>query len=374
VGSLGDVLTLLHDAAEQARPARLTLVEWSHGSRAQAAFQRFMTRHLSPTAGVLAVPTSSGSAPDETTSTTSLAFDGPTRYREDGAGAQAGVRYVVRDGDDWVMWDADWGATTSDSRESGPPASPYAFLLDPSGILGAFRLELAGATEVAGRPALHVRAFERPELEGTGAALLRVGAGADVVELAVDAERGALLRSEAFLDGEPFHRFEVTEIEFGPNPAATFELVLPEGAAGDDATRWARPEPLQLHELPAVAPFPVLAPERVPDGWRLITSLFTAGREHPPVEAQVFLGYASADGAYAVSIAERASGAPPTQERDWERDGDVERADDGEYVNPRHHVRVERGGTAVELSGADPGLLADFARALAPAPTEPPRL
>src|SRR5262245_2356281 len=96
--------------------------------------------------------------------------------------------------------------------------------------MGSFRLEPAGPTGVAGRPAHRVLAFERSEVDVAGAALLRIGAGADVVELAVDTEHGALLRTEAFLDGEPFHRLEVSEIGFGPIAPDTFELVLPEGA------------------------------------------------------------------------------------------------------------------------------------------------
>jgi hypothetical protein len=230
VGALGEILEVLHDAAERARPARLTVVEWRHQPRAQAAFQRYMTRRLSPSRAALAVPTTGSAPPDEATWTTSLALDSATRFREDSAGVQEGIRYMVRDGDRWVSWDAAWGATTSTSHRGGAPTSPYAFLLDPSGVLGSFRLEPAGRIEVAGRPAHRARAFERSELDVSGAALLRIGAGADVVELAVDADHGALLRTEALLDGEPFHRLDVTEIAFAPNPPETFALVLPEGA------------------------------------------------------------------------------------------------------------------------------------------------
>ena len=53
---------------------------------------------------------------------------------------------------------------------------------------------------------------------------------------------------------------------------------------------------------------------------------------------------------------------------------DLEIADAGEHVEPRHHVRVERHGTLVELSGSDAELLAELARALVPASSEPPRL
>jgi len=42
VTALGEILELLHDAGERSRPARLTVVEWAHGPRSAAAFDRFM--------------------------------------------------------------------------------------------------------------------------------------------------------------------------------------------------------------------------------------------------------------------------------------------------------------------------------------------
>ena len=43
------------------------------------------------------------------------------------------------------------------------------------------------------------------------------------------------------------------------------------------------------------------------DGWRLVESLFTAGRAQPAIEAEVSLGYASPDGASTVSVGQRAA-------------------------------------------------------------------
>jgi hypothetical protein len=84
--------------------------------------------------------------------------------------------------------------------------------------------------------------------------------------------------------------------------------------------------------------------------------------------------YGSREGAYAVSVEERAAGAPARDWLAWSSVDDLEVADAGEHVEPRHHVRVERDGTVVQLSGADPVLLGELARSLVPAPTEPPRL
>lgn len=371
--ALGEILELLHDAAERGRPARLTVDEWRHGPRSSAAFERFMAQRFPTASGAVHATGEGAMERDETTWTTTLAFESPERFRESSAGTQAGKRYLVRDGDRWLSWDADWGTATHETEsEHGALASSYAFLLDPVALASALRLEPAGTTRVAGRAALSVRATSRPGADAVGAVLFRVGPGADVLELAIDAERGVLLRSEAFLGGEPFHRLEVTEIAFGPIDPAAFEVAPPEGAG--PATGWHKPRRLPLHELATAAPFPVFVPASVPDGWRLVERLLTPGRDRPRVEPEVTLVYASRDGAYEVTVRERAAEAGRREWLRWERDGELEVADAGTHAEPRHHVRVERDGTLVELSGADSPLLASLARSLVAAPTEPPRI
>jgi hypothetical protein len=97
-------------------------------------------------------------------------------------------------------------------------------------------------------------------------------------------------------------------------------------------------------------------------------------RDRPRVAATAHLSYESPDGAYAVQIRQLASGEPREEWLAFERRGDVEIADAGEDVQPRHYVRAEREGTLVELSGDDVALLLTLAGELVPAPTEPPRL
>ena len=371
MASLGELLVLLHDASVRARPATLTVVDWRHASRSEEAFRRFMAqRSATPVPGAAG----RGAGKEESSWSTRLAFESPTRFREEAAGVQAGTRFLVRDGERWASWDEDWGAVTSESADDeGPRSSSYGLLLDPSPLAAVLRFDPVGATEVAGRPAVRATATPRPD-DGTGlAALLRVGAaGADTIELAVDAERGALLRAEATIDGDPFHRLEVTAIEYGPLPAGALDLSLPDGV--EATAGWFRPLRLELHELPAAAPFPVFVPGVLPDGWRLHESLLVPAHEHPPVEGSVSLVYGSRDGGYAVTIRERAAGAEPEEWLVWTPDDGLERADAGEYVEPRHHVRLERDGTLVELAGQDADLLGRLARGLVPAPTAPPRL
>jgi len=83
----------------------------------------------------------------------------------------------------------------------------------------------AGAdTEVAGRHAVMVDATPRSG-EEAGFALHLLGTGADRYELAIDRERGVILRAEAQLDGEPFRFVEVTSAAFDdPIESLAFQL------------------------------------------------------------------------------------------------------------------------------------------------------
>jgi outer membrane lipoprotein-sorting protein len=371
VGALGDILVLAHDASERARPATLTVTEWSHGPRSAAAFDRFMAaQHGAAYAVTQSIRDEP--APEESSWTTTLAFESPIRFRESSAGKQARKRYLVRDGDRWLSWDADWGAASDETEGEGrAPSPPYAFLLDPFELVSTLRLEPAGTTEVAGRAAARMRATPR-DRTGGGGAIHGIGAGADGYELALDMERGVLLRCEASLEGKPFHRLEVSDIVFGPIDARTFEVAVPEGA--EQPAGWFRPERLELLELAAAAPFAVFVPAEVPAGWRLVERLLTPAHERPRVDPAVSLLYASREGAYEVNIHERAVGSEHRDWLTWRREGDLEVADAGEDAAPRHHVRVVRKGTVVELSGGDPALLAGLARSLVPAPADPPRL
>lgn len=108
MATLGDVLVLVHNASSHARPAQLTVTEWRHGPRSTRAWDAYMrARH--PTAYVRAADPAS-EAPDESRWSVRLTYDTAERFREESAGRQAGVRYLVRDGDRWLTWDADWGS------------------------------------------------------------------------------------------------------------------------------------------------------------------------------------------------------------------------------------------------------------------------
>jgi outer membrane lipoprotein-sorting protein len=308
-------------------------------------------------------------SPESSTTTYRLWWEGPERFREE-IGADA--RHVlVRDGERWWTGSRDWGVVSSETDRGGPQQGALGHLVEPGRLLAVFRLHPKGTGSVAGRRTLGATGAPRPGDDGALMVVHRVGAGADGVELDVDAERGTLLRLTALLDGEPFHSFEVTELAFDEAfPPETF-VYAPEPGE-DPPERW-RPERLRLDEAAQRAPFTLLAPARVPEGWRLHVT-WMEPRDRPRVAASAHLSYESADGAYTVQIRQQATDEPHEEWLAFARRGDVEVADAGEDVQPRHYVRAERNETFVELSGDDLELLLTLAAELVPAPTEPPRL
>jgi hypothetical protein len=366
--ALGDLLELIHTAAERSSSVRLAATEWHHHARAAEAFARFQ-RELPGTA----IAGSAADVQPEGASTTSIRlwWEGPERHREEiGPG---GSRHVlVRDGGRWWAGSRDWGVVSHETEAGRPQEPSLAHLVDPARLLGALRLEPADADRVAGRVTIGATAAPRTASESDGTVIYRLGAGAEAFDLAVDAERGVLLRVVARLDSGPFHSFEVTEIGFDESfPPETF---VHEPEAGDEPVGQAwRPERLPLHQAARRAPFTILAPARVPAGWRLHVT-WAGARGRPRLPATAHLLYESEDGAYSAQMRQRDAAEPFEDWLRFEPCEDVEIADAGESVQPRYYVRTVRQGTLVELSGDDRDLLLAFAAALRPAPTEPPRL
>ncbi|HSP74125.1 MAG TPA: hypothetical protein VLN26_17265 [Gaiellaceae bacterium] len=144
----------------------------------------------------------------------------PDRHRDELDGPYRWIS--VRDGDRWL----DWSPSTGLREERGASRSGGGWdVLDPAALLGGFRFERTGEGEVAGRRALLLRGRRR------GSAFHgEIHPGIDEIALAVDAERGVLLRFAQLVDGEPCSLREVEEIAFDEEPPpGTFELVPPTG-------------------------------------------------------------------------------------------------------------------------------------------------
>jgi hypothetical protein len=161
-----------------------------------------------------------------------------------------GTVTAVLEGSTW--WSiSPMGARTNDGdshvTHGTGPGYP---LTDPARIPMALDLVLRGTANVAGRDALllagtpagteGIDLLDRQPTEDALDAL--GGAGADQYELAVDIERGVVLRGEARLEGQPFHIIEFIEIAFDETlPADAFTLGVPPGTTFESAVpRWRR--------------------------------------------------------------------------------------------------------------------------------------
>ena len=137
-------------------------------------------------------------------------------------------------------------------------------LLDPATFLPGFEFRIAGDTEVAGRAAIAVEATPRPR--GAGPVDL-FPYGADALSIAVDRERGVILRFEASAAEQPIRRLEVTEIVFD-EPLADELFTVPEG----DLRTAHEAYPVNYVTLEQAArdvPFQLWAPARLAGRWNL---------------------------------------------------------------------------------------------------------
>ena len=166
-----------HGAAERARPARLTVVEWRHGPRSEEAFGRFMALRHPGSAGMVSVGGRHGGVPDESSWTTHALVRGARRGsgRRRPACRRAGATSCG------TATAGSRGTPTGERRRANRPRSrardgrPTASCSTPTRSLAALTLASGSPTEVAGRAAWQVTAVPRDDETGTGA-LFRVGA------------------------------------------------------------------------------------------------------------------------------------------------------------------------------------------------------
>lgn len=269
-------------------------------------------------------------------------FERPDRMRIEREGS--GLT-VVRGGRWWVADEDGVESNEDDPRVGLGDADESAHLLDPSMLLGALELDPTGELTVAGRTAKRLRAVPRGGLRNRFD-LHRLGIGADEYELVVDAERGILLRTTAFLDGEPFASAEFVEIAFDePFPSQVFDP--PRGEPRDRP--WSRRESITLEEAARAAPFSVLVPQPLAGEWMLEAAYYEEDEA-----AAVTLEYSLPDATYSFRIEEHPvdSKADFWDAEDWRevtREGERIRVVDEPQRRPRL-VRVEREATVATLS------------------------
>jgi hypothetical protein len=86
-------------------------------------------------------------------------------------------------------------------------------LVHPAPLLGALRFELLGPSTVAGRDVIRLRALPRSH-QRSPLVLLLIGRETDAFDLAVDTERGVILRHAALSKGLEHRVTELVDVAY----------------------------------------------------------------------------------------------------------------------------------------------------------------
>jgi outer membrane lipoprotein-sorting protein len=315
----------------------------------------------------------------------------PYRIREEFDGEDFGAPLGVKVGRRWWSYDRWNGAITNEGQEEVGSGVGEAFSgwLEPASVLGLLEFEPLGEGEVASRRTLNARAIRATPgiaVDHDAWELDRLGVDAEEYELALDAERGVILRLEARHRGQPFFIGEARTVEFDqPLAEEIFVFRAPEGEEVRALEHQGPAFDLPIEEVVERAPFAVFVPARVPRDWELSAG-FMQARERPPMPALAVLHYRSADGTASVQISEHAASAgdpdddvfdaedAPTVEH-IERDGATMEVRGRTSEWPQSVLRTVREGTEIsmysdQLSG---DALVDLAMNLEPARGQPPQ-
>jgi outer membrane lipoprotein-sorting protein len=328
---LGDLLELLHTGGVGDATVRATIVTWTHLERSSKAFQAMAEEQGS--ALFSAYGPVDTEVPEETTSTFRIWIAPPDRAREEHDDSIAVCRGRL-----WWRYSPDEGAVSNEEEPEVRTnvAEGFKHLLDPGSLLGVVTLEPAGRGEVNGREVVLATARARnPGDEEERWTRHELGFGADEWRLAVDAERGVLLRLESLRGGEPFSRSEIVELAIGePIDDDVFVFVPPPGEELQPLDHHPVHHSLAPDELARLAGFAVFVPDRVADGWEVDLALH-GGSERGGVAPTAFVNLRSEDGLWSATIAQT-----------------VGESDDGPFDaldQPTHWRTETRGGLELRL-------------------------
>ena len=210
---------------------RASGTEWRHHARLAEAFERGSTPP--PGAGIATVSARLSSdvpGPSESEEPWSLWIEKPDLKRAEFMVGSELLTVVFR-GADWWSWSASRGARSNDGRTNySHGEGPSAGLVQSALLPRALQVAEISRGSLLGRDVIHLRGSPRTPTTAEDFRLMTrslhpLGLGADEYLLALDAEQGVLLRSEARTAGAPFRVLEMTEIAFDANfDAQTFVL------------------------------------------------------------------------------------------------------------------------------------------------------
>jgi hypothetical protein len=217
MSDLAEILRLLHDAEKPFTTLSGRFRIWRHLERHDAAFRADALRRGGATGDL---GPDCPSLPEQSETVLYLWRAMPDRARVEYRSGSRDGAYGVRVGRNWWSWDARSGTQTNEQDASlgSETGRELAVVLDPPSLLSAFRFVPLRRAARAGRPVIvveaHPRAEPSHERDRYGRVRNGLGTGADSYQLDIDAERGIVLASQAFVDREPFQVVEALEITF----------------------------------------------------------------------------------------------------------------------------------------------------------------
>ena len=368
MGELGDALILMHGARDRFKTVRALIRERVDGRLAARAEERFAA---SPEGRAAGFDEDFADRADDRDlrvreGLLRLWLEKPDRVREETEGDfWGGTGTSIRDGRRW--WSHHPGEAVHSNEDDltvgadiGDRAEP---LLDPASLLAALRFEPRGEVEIAGREALALTATSRPGVD-LDFALGQLALGAEAYDLAVDRERGILLRAASLVDGAEFTLMEMLEVAFDEEfPADTFVLSVPEETPRRP-TWGAVPREMTIYEVADRASFAVWFPKRISAEWRVSVG-YVADDPSSGETERVLMRLWREDATHYVSIVESGRDLEEIDE-DWAQWSTVEREGLRFVVAESEHgptrIRFEREGTSIGLmSDLDLDALFDLA-------------
>lgn len=374
MSELGDLLDLLYGAGERWSTARLVVRTWGDSELSGEAMRRDAAARRAQGASVMVSSRDHG-GPSTWEMTTRAWVDRPHDRARTELSRDHGDSLTVRAGRLWWSYSPHSGSmlNESDPDIGGGGAISLDWMLEPSAVISALELTVTGETVVAGRPAVAVVGVPRPADPRHGVGL-PLAQGADEVRLAVDRERGVLLRFESRLEARPFSVQEVVELAFEEAlDDGLFRFVSPDSSpVRSPRETVSRPKAVSVEEVARRASFTVLVPTRLPRGWRVDVA-YSPPAARPPRPESVTLEVRSAD-RLEPRVRVHQGPAPIPDSLEWEQ---VERGGVrilvwrhlGPGPGGTYEAKTEIAGTHVRANGdVDRDVLLDIVASLEPAP------
>lgn len=251
--TLERILLLLYGSPRRFESAHVIVRAWYRPDLLNQAVMRSVDRHETGSAVVLRPAANPSANIREYTIQLWTRQTASWRY-ELGLSDEVPERIVVVNGPNWWFYDRKQNELTTNQEAQSTPERPVAQLLeeqdpalgellDPYHIIPYLWLEARGTLSYIRREAIRVRGLPRATVvPSESPPLMRIGANR--YDLLVDAERGVVLRCEAYFDDQAFSGWEMSRVAFDLDiPDEMFKFIP---SPGTSVHQVAEPRPPQI--------------------------------------------------------------------------------------------------------------------------------